>query len=97
MGKIINNIAIFLFVLVASMFVFSFFLSLWFVVGLAIIVVVCFAVGYGFAAIFGLVLGAVVWLFGVLSNLLNSVSGPISSFLHGIGLYLPLLIHGVGF
>lgn len=71
----VNHVLAFIFALLAVTFAIMFF-STWVLIGVALVIVVLFAAGYGFAAVFGAVIALIIWLIGIIPNILGTLTNP---------------------
>lgn len=93
-GSIVKAIFVFLFVFLATTVILSYFLSTIFIIALGMIIVISFALGYGFPSLFGLVLAAVLWIAGVISGLIHTITDPFSNLFSMIGFIIIKFIMG---
>lgn len=73
--SVAGHVLAFLFAFGATLLCIMFF-STYTIVAVGIILVILWAVGYGFAAVLGLVLGAVVFLVGWVPNFIGTLTNP---------------------
>jgi len=86
-----------IFCFLATLVILTYFLSVWFILGLGILIVFLWVMGYGFPAVIGVVMGAGFWLWNSLTGIFGSITDPLTNFWHGLGFHiLTIILKGVG-